>query len=220
MKLIRYVFTFFYSLYLKNKNIYISPSVILNKNTKFQGKNKIGKDCIISNTSIGFATYIGANTYLSECEIGKYCSIAQNVKVLPFTHQLKRNVSTHPCFFSLLKQSGFTYVNEQRFKETIYLNEKEKIVVEIGNDVWIGENVIIMGGVKINNGAVIGAGAIVTKDVPAYAIVVGVPAKIIKYRFEVHEIEFLNKLNWWDKDENWILDNLENFDDISKIMKI
>lgn len=85
----------------------------------------------------------------------------------------------------------------------------------IGNDVWIGWGVLIKGGVTIGNGAVIGARSVVTKDVPPYAVVAGVPAKVIKYRFEQEKIDLLQQLQWWDWDIDQIyenLDRLRNFD--------
>ena len=85
----------------------------------------------------------------------------------------------------------------------------------IGNDVWIGWDVLIKGGVTIGNGAVIGARSVVTKDVPPYAVVAGVPAKVIKYRFEQEKIDLLQQLQWWDWDIDRIyenLDRLKNFD--------
>lgn len=90
--------------------------------------------------------------------------------------------------------------------------------VEIGNDVWIGDNVILIAGIKIGNGAIIGAGSIVTKDILPYSIVAGNPAKEIRKRFSKEEIEFLEKLEWWNKDETWIKENIKNFSDI-KLMK-
>ena len=85
----------------------------------------------------------------------------------------------------------------------------------IGNDVWIGWDVLIKGGVTIGNGAVIGARSVVTKVVPPYAVVAGVPAKVIKYRFEQEKIDLLQQLQWWDWDIDRIyenLDRLKNFD--------
>jgi len=77
--------------------------------------------------------------------------------------------------------------------------------------VWIGNNATIMSGVKVGDGAIIAAGAIVTHDVPSYAIVAGVPAKVIKYRFGMDTISLLEKIEWWNKDINWIKNNEELF---------
>ena len=98
--------------------------------------------------------------------------------------------------------------------------------VEIGNDVWIGKNVTIMAGVKIADGSVIGANALVTKDTKPYSINVGVPARCIKYRFDKETIDKLLVSNWWDKDFEWLKVNSDSFEhpelllnlkDISKI---
>ena len=98
-------------------------------------------------------------------------------------------ISTHPVFFSTRMQSGYTFADESYFEE--YRG------TTIGNDVWIGANAIVIDGVRIGDGAVVAAGAVVTKDVPAYAIVGGVPARIIRYRFLQTDIDVLLKINWW-----------------------
>ena len=82
---------------------------------------------------------------------------------------------------------------------------------KIGNDVWIGEDVKIIGGVTIGDGAIVATGATVTKDVPPYAIVGGVPAKVIRYRFDMPTIDFLLKDKWWDKPVDWIKSYAQEF---------
>ena len=91
--------------------------------------------------------------------------------------------------------------------------------VSIQNDVWIGAGALLMDGVTIGNGAIVAARSVVTKDVPPYAIVGGTPAKLIRYRFDEDEIEFLEELQWWNKDLSWIEKHVGLFHDVQKFMK-
>ncbi|MGL5982215.1 MAG: CatB-related O-acetyltransferase, partial [Cetobacterium sp.] len=128
---------------------------------------------------------------LSTCYIGRYCSLGNEIKIIVGNHPTNY-VSTHPfCYSSAFEKEGLLFSNIIKF-DYVSIVEKGKDI-EIGNDVWIGDNVIILGGVKIGNGAVIGAGALVTKDVIPYSIVVGVPARVIKMRFEKKHIEMLEE---------------------------
>lgn len=90
----------------------------------------------------------------------------------------------------------------------------------IGNDVWIGAYVNIIEGITIGDGAIIAAGSVVTQDVPPYAVVGGVPAKVIKYRFEQDIIEQLKKIEWWNKDQKWLKKNAHLFDDVYKFCSV
>ena len=183
-----------------------------------EGKNVINKKTNIYRSKIGLGTYIGENSNVVFTKIGRFCSIGNNFKIICFTHPTQKYVSTHPAFFSTKKQADFTFVNEDNFEERIKL-ENSDLSVEIGNDVWIGENVTIMGGVKIGDGAIIGANALVTKDVEPYSINVGVPSKKIKYRFHKNDIEYLQELKWWNiKIEN-IEENAKYFNDIDELRK-
>ncbi|MCF8296152.1 MAG: CatB-related O-acetyltransferase [Melioribacteraceae bacterium] len=128
-------------------------------------------------------------------------------------------VSTSPSFFSLNPPNGLLLVEKQKFKEHKYIDKEKKFVVKIGNDVWIGNNVIILDGITIGDGAVIAAGSVVTKDVEPYSIIGGVPAKLIRYRFSNDKIEFLLKFRWWQKELDWILKNIQYFEDIDKFIE-
>lgn len=151
--------------------------------------------------SIGLYSYGGCfskENILSGTEIGRYCSFAKNVYIYTRNHPYMYK-STHPFFYNI------------HFK----ILEKDFIPISkviIGNDVWIGMNVIILPSVStVGDGAVIGAGSIVTKDVPPYAIVAGNPAKIIKYRFEQDKIQQLIDSKWWDKSINELKSEIRNF---------
>lgn len=93
-------------------------------------------------------------------------------------------------------------------------------MVCIGSDVWIGANVTVRPGVRIGDGAIVGANSVVTGDIPPYAIYAGCPARLIRYRFTEEEIEKLLKMKWWEQDEQWIRDNIERFKDIKDFTDI
>ena len=115
-------------------------------------------------------------------------------------------------FFSPLKQNGKTFCKKSKFKEFLTVDNRYVI---IGNDVWIGEGVTIKGGIKIGDGAIIAMNSCVTKDVPPYAIVGGVPAKIIRYRFTDEQIRLLLDFQWWNKPIDWIQLHADEFENIS-----
>ena len=132
---------------------------------------------------IGKASYLGRGAALSNVRIGKYSAIGPEVTNIVGTHPAHQFVSIHPCFYSLMRQSGFTYAADQKFEEYTYADKGHKLINIIGNDVWIGQRVMIMQGVTIEDGAVVGAGALINKNVPSYAIVGGGSGK--NHRMEV-----------------------------------
>lgn len=147
----------------------------------------IFENCTINHSYIGEYTYIGPNGKIQNTTIGNYCSIASNCLC---------GLGSHPL--SLFSTSPIFYKTQNPFKIKIItrdLDFEENKPINIGHDVWIGARVTILDGVHIGNGAVIAAGAVVTKDVPDYAIVAGVPAKIIKYR-NISQEE--SKSSWWN----------------------
>ncbi|MEA2019854.1 MAG: CatB-related O-acetyltransferase [Campylobacterota bacterium] len=144
----------------------------------------------IANLEVPFSTKGGGSFINSKSTIGKYCSIGMYAMIGP---------GQHPINF--LSTSSFQYLPHAYLLENDNIAEFESHkACCIGNDVWIGVSAIVQDGVNIGDGAIIGSNAVVTKDIPPYAIAVGVPAKIIKYRFTEDIIEKLLDLKWWDLD--------------------
>lgn len=171
--------------------------------------NKIDKTSYIyrgvkaKGSVIGGYSYISNNTELENVTIGRFCSIADHCRLGLASHKLS-GLSMSPIFS--LKHNALKYF---WIDNDVEVKKLEKVI--IGNDVWIGSHALIKGNIKIGDGAVIGAGAVVTKDVPPYAVVGGVPARIIKYRFSQEIIDKLLEIKWWNLPENILKENIELF---------
>ena len=187
---LRYIYSY------KVKGFYAFRNTFVDRSSKFNENVVLYPNTKIFNSFIGRGTYC-AGSLIGNSEIGAFCSIGPNSRIGYLGIHPSNFISTHPAFYSTLKQSGFSFVENNYFEEfkTTF----------IGNDVWIGANCLVLDGVNIGNGAIIAAGAIVVEDVKAYSVVGGVPAKIIRMRFDNKQIELLEKIKWWD----WSFCNLK-----------
>jgi acetyltransferase-like isoleucine patch superfamily enzyme len=178
----------------------------------FGNYNYIGKYVILGCSTIGDYSYVSRGCVITHTRIGKFCSVGPDVKIAPGRHPSSKIVSTHPSIFS-----NPSFLQKSFANMSIYEGNKE---VNIGNDVWIGANCVILDGVTIADGAIVGANSVVTKDVEAYSIVGGVPARLIRKRFQDTEAERLLAFKWWDKDADWLKLHIHAFADISQFMKL
>lgn len=184
----------------------------VSEDAEFGGANSIG-DHTSFRGKMGYGTYVAGNCFI-QANIGKFCSIGAGVYTLEGTHPMSYPfATTSPMFFSLRKQSMVTFAREQRFQEIL-------APVQIGNDCWIGNRVQIVGGKVIGDGAVLLAGAVVTKDVPPYAVVGGVPARVLRYRYDEDTIAWLLKVKWWDRPLDWLQENWALLCDMDRLKEV
>jgi acetyltransferase-like isoleucine patch superfamily enzyme len=181
-----------------------------------QKDNKIGKNVTIyrpthiKDSEIGDYTIISINAYISMTHVGKFSSLGPNLFCGWGIHPTT-GISTASMFYSTKKQNGFALTDKDKIEE--------RKLISIGNDVFIGANVTVLDGVTIGDGAIIGAGAVVSKDIPDYAIAVGNPIKIIRYRFNESQISALKRIQWWNFEEDKLQDIEKMFFDIDEFIK-
>ena len=187
-------------------------------NVTFEGHNTLMKNVVAVNSYIGEGTYINDSSQIYGCKIGRYCSIADNVCTVLGQHPVDKFTSMFPAFYyDTTSQISFSFHKGKSLYSCKRMPQGESnFNIVIGNDVWIGSHAIILGGVTIGDGAVIAAGAVVTKDVEPYEIVGVVPAKHIKYRFSKEVIDELLSIKWWERSFDDIKSNYMHINDIVK----
>lgn len=196
-----------------NSRIASSASI---KDCAIGDKVFIGQKSRINSSIIKTRSYINSSSVVNKAHVGAYTSIGSNVKIGLGSHPTSL-FSTHPVFYSDKASINFVFkgIPANKFKGLFLEFPRTKI----GSDVWIGDNVIIIGGVEIGHGAVIAAGSVVTKNVEPYSVVGGIPAKVIKYRFDEKIIKDLLKTSWWEIEEEYLFRLNNQPDQLDEIIK-
>ena len=166
--------------------------------------------CRVEDSVIGAYSYAADSADIMSTDVGRFASIASHVRINPGQHPMQRPAQHH-CTYRR-KQYGFGEDDHEFFawraRQRCY----------IGHDAWIGHGVTIMRGVRIGIGAVVGSGAVVTHDVPDYAIAVGIPAKVIKYRFDETNREKLLRVAWWNWDHETLAQRIDDLCDVDRLL--
>jgi len=187
--------------------------------SEFENNCAVEDNCKITGSVIGKFSYITEGARIQKAKIGRYCSIGPNFRVGMASHPIEKFVSTSPLFYSKYTNLRTSFVSKNKFITHKFTDKSKLFFVEIGNDVWIGCNVTILDGLKVGDGAVIGSNSLVTKNVAPYAIVAGIPAKNIKFRFTKSQIKRLIKLKWWNKTKKWISLRVKMFENVNDFFK-
>lgn len=170
----------------------------IDSNSRIAPKTHIFGNCLVNNSSVSSYTYVGRNTVIQNASVGQFCSIANEVCIGLGAHPLNE-LSTSPLFYRINNPLNIKLADS----DSVFSDYRQ---IEIGNDVWIGARAILLDGVTIGHGAVIAANSVVTKDIPPYAISAGVPARVVKYRFDPEKIKYLLDLGWW----TWDLEEIKS----------
>jgi acetyltransferase-like isoleucine patch superfamily enzyme len=198
------------TLKLSNDHLFLGRRCVVAETT-FGRYVRAGNEVILSSSHIDSYTYVGDGCVINRTTIGKYCSIATGVQLGSGSHPTDTFVSSHPIFYLYRPVFGWDYVVSD--------HAPEYAPTVVGNDVWIGTRATIRDGVRIGDGVVIGAGALVLNDLEPFGIYVGIPAKLVRFRFEPAQVAFLKHCQWWNRDEAWIRKNAAKFRGVNDLMR-
>src|SRR5262245_40571813 len=174
----------------------IDPTANVRKST-LGAWTSVGARTTMAETTFGDYSYVVNDSSIIYAEIGKFCSIAAHTRLNPGNHPLERAALHHFTYRSESDQLGPS-------DDSGFFDWRRGHAVTLGHDVWIGHAAIVLPGVTLGTGAAVGAGAVVSRDVPPFAVVAGVPAKLIRYRFDERMQEALQRIAWW----NWTREQL------------
>jgi phosphonate metabolism protein (transferase hexapeptide repeat family) len=164
---------------------------------------EVGARTKVAESSFGDYSYVVNDSDIIYATVGKFCSIAAHTRINPGNHPLERVALSHFTYRSSAYDMGPD--------DAAFFDWRRSFRCVMGNDVWIGHGAIVLPGVKLGNGAAVGAGTVVTKDVPAFAIVVGNPGRVLRYRFAPEIIAALERIAWWDWEHEQLRQGMQDF---------
>lgn len=185
-----------------NLSCRLHDGVSVDRSSRLGKFNVLFEQVSLIDSTIGDHTYFQQDSTAMSCDIGKYCSIAMHAFIGLPQHEID-TVSSHPVFY--LRDTPLV----RKFCKSNHTVLGRRTVV--GHDVWIGHGALVMSGVKVGTGAIVGAGSVVTRDVPDYAIVGGVPARVIRYRFDESLRRQLLDSSWWEMSDKWLEEHVDLF---------
>jgi acetyltransferase-like isoleucine patch superfamily enzyme len=180
--------------------------------TTFGNHCRIRTPIFLIDSAVGDRSYVEAYCRIGNAQIGKFTAIAPGCHIGLAEHPSTKAASLHPIFYRRDPARAFDFA--------VRSYREEVRTTTLGNDVWVGAGSIVKGGVRIGDGAIIGAGAVVTKDVPPYAVVAGTPARLLRYRFEPDAIAFLQRIRWWDWGEDVLRRHHLAFHDLASLREL
>jgi phosphonate metabolism protein (transferase hexapeptide repeat family) len=189
---------------------FIHASAVL-KNVHLGRYTEVGAHVSMSDSVLDDYSYLGHHTELISTDIGKFANVAAMVRINPGFHPMERASLHHFTYRRVMYGLG-------AHDDAAFFEWRQRQRVCIGHDTWIGHGVVIMPGVRIGNGAVVGSNAVVTRDVPAYAIVAGAPAKLLRWRFARDIAQALEATAWWDWPHHVLAERLEDFCDLRRFL--
>lgn len=185
---------------------WIHPSANV-RDSRLGAWTEVGARATLAEVEMGDYSYVVHDAQIIYATIGKFCSIASHARVNPGNHPLERVALNHFTYRASAYGLGAD--------EPGFFDRRRSFHVTLGHDVWLGHGAIVLPGVTIGTGAAIGAGAVVTKDVPAFAIAVGNPARIIRFRFPAELRAALIRIAWWDWPRERLASALEEIRSLS-----
>ena len=182
------------------------------KDCVFGAYVELGNGCVVTESEIGDYTYLFADNDVYCSSVGKFNSIATGVRLNPVQHPMRERAAAH----HLTYRAAHYGLGED---DPAIIHWRRGMRVTTGNDVWIGHNAIVMGGVTLGDGAVVAAGAVVTHDVAPYEIVGGVPARHMGWRYDAETIAALLRIRWWDWSHEELKERLKDFNDVPAFLQ-